>query len=272
MRFPRQPTLCPHCPYCWLAVVPVLFVLLISNLNFLPLLLICLLTTGLENKLYSLQQMFSKITIKNNVDTMSSGCIPTSLSSRMKMLFLISLLSESPPNLWTRGGKGQTNACPRMQSGPLLYCSSQICLFQVISSGIFQENEIPLSGLPQATACPDFLIVAPFPNNQVIPPTTSPVKYAFLMSYNSSSPHCLVHHSVISLLPAVWLNPYSLTSTTRTGQSLKGRMSDREGKEQYAFDRDVTVCSVATLLSDAAAACQCLAQAAISAQLKLPIF
>lgn len=135
----------------------------------------------------------------------------------------------------------------------------------MITNGIFQEDETPLSGFPQAVACLDFLIAAPFPSNQVIPPSTSPVKYAFLMSDNSPLPHCLVHHSVISLLPAVWLNPYSLISTTRSEQSLKGRMSDREGKDQHAFGRDVTVSRVATLLSDAAAVCQRLAQPAISA-------
>lgn len=61
-------------PHSWLAV---LFVILISNLHFLPLLLIFLLTMGLENKLYSLQQivLFSKITVQDNVDAMSSGCI-----------------------------------------------------------------------------------------------------------------------------------------------------------------------------------------------------
>lgn len=96
MSFPGQPTPHPHCPCYWLVVVFILFVLLISSLNFLPLLLIYLLTTYLENKLYLLQQiLFSKIVIKNNVDTMSSGCIPTLLSSRMEMLVLTSLLFGS---------------------------------------------------------------------------------------------------------------------------------------------------------------------------------
>lgn len=91
--FSRQPTPCPH---CWLLVMFVLLVLLISNLNFLPLLLVCLLTMDLENKLYLLQQaIFSKITIRNNVDTMSSGCSNTLLSSRMEVLLPIPLLSES---------------------------------------------------------------------------------------------------------------------------------------------------------------------------------
>lgn len=96
MSFPGQPTPHPHCPCYWLVVVFILFVLLISSLNFLPLLLIYLLTTYLENKLYLLQQiLFSKIVIKNNVDTVSSGCIPTLLSSRMETLVLTSLLFGS---------------------------------------------------------------------------------------------------------------------------------------------------------------------------------
>lgn len=71
----------PLCPHYWLAV---LFVLLISNLNFLPLLLIFLLTMDLENKLYLLQQiiLFSKITLQDNVDAMSSGSISILLLSR----------------------------------------------------------------------------------------------------------------------------------------------------------------------------------------------
>lgn len=91
--FPRQPTPCPH---YWLVVRFILFVLLMSNLNFLPLLLICLLTMDLENKLYLSQQiiLFSKITIRNNVDTMSSGCIPIFLSNGIEILLLIPLLSE----------------------------------------------------------------------------------------------------------------------------------------------------------------------------------
>lgn len=69
----------------------ILFILLISNLNFLPLLLICLLTVNLENKLYLLQQimLFSKITTRNNVDTIPSGWIPISLSGRVEILLLI---------------------------------------------------------------------------------------------------------------------------------------------------------------------------------------
>lgn len=77
---------------------------------------------GLENKLYLLLQiiLFSKITIQDNVDAMSSGCIPILLLSRTVILLLIPHLSES-------------------------LVQKQFHLLQLLINSIFQECETPSS-------------------------------------------------------------------------------------------------------------------------------
>lgn len=129
----------------------------------------------------------------------------------------------------------------------------------------FSRKTRPLcQGFPQAMPCPDFLIAAPFPGNQIIPPTTSPTEYTFLMRNNSPLPHFLVHHSVIPLLPAVWLNPYSLTSTTRSEQSLKRRMSERGLEKISTPSTGMSQSPVMQLYSQMLWLC-------VSALLKLPL-